>query len=179
MYLLGFTLAITPIIGMICFSISLSFGPVALLSSIPILLPLDYVGTALGIVKSNLNIGSTIYDILVGLLQDLDGGEYDMVMILYLGSSIFVVIVSICLFIVSKTWYDGILDMKDDERKGYFEEKRKRHDHHQNGEERHDENHVIMKYEERNRPAIRKYFYVGSFIFLLILSWILFFIFVL
>ncbi|CAI2167413.1 17625_t:CDS:2 [Funneliformis geosporum] len=83
MCLLGFTL-VTPIIGMVFFSISLSLGPVVSLSSIPIILPLDYVGTALGLLKSSSNIGSTIDDILVGLLQDLDKGKYDMVMIFYL-----------------------------------------------------------------------------------------------
>ncbi|CAG8716198.1 3252_t:CDS:2, partial [Funneliformis caledonium] len=144
MYLLGFTLAITPIIGMICFSISLSLGPVALMSSIPVLLPLDYIGTALGIVKSSSNIGSTIYDIFVGLLQDLDKGEYDMVMILYLGSSILAIIVSTCLFIVSKNWYDGILDMRDDERKGYYEEKLRRYNHH-NDDDSYSENHDLVK----------------------------------
>ncbi|CAI2176685.1 15838_t:CDS:2 [Funneliformis geosporum] len=154
MYLLGFTLAFTPIIGMICFSISLSLGPVALMSSIPVLLPLDYIGTALGIVKSSSNIGSTIYDIFVGKLQDLDKGDYDMVMILYLGSSILAIIVSTCLFIVSKNCYDGILDMREDERKGYYEEKLKRYNHHNNDDS---ENHGIMK---RKQPSKRNYFYI-------------------
>ncbi|CAG8770377.1 2670_t:CDS:2, partial [Funneliformis caledonium] len=76
--LLGFTLAFTPIIGMAFFSISLSLGQVASLTSILILLPLDYIGTALGIYKSSSNIGLTIYDIIVGLLQDMDKGNYDM-----------------------------------------------------------------------------------------------------
>ncbi|CAG8456318.1 14922_t:CDS:2 [Funneliformis mosseae] len=123
MCLLGFTLAFTPIIGMVFFSLSLSLGPVASLSSIPILLPLDYVGTAIGIVKSSSNIGSTIYDIVVGLLQDLDKGKYDMVMIFYLISSIIAVIVTIGLFFVSKNWCDGVMDMKESKRNSYYEEK--------------------------------------------------------
>jgi sugar phosphate permease len=156
MYLIGFV-ELSPIIiitGMICFSISLSLGPVGLLSSIPILLPLDYVGTALGIVKSSLNIGSTIYDILVGLLQDLDNGKYGMVMRFYLGSSVCAILVSVLLYIVSKNWHDGILDMKDDERKRI---------------------HDIVKTEECNQPTKRNYFYIITFIVLLIVSWILFF----
>ncbi|RIA97990.1 major facilitator superfamily domain-containing protein [Glomus cerebriforme] len=157
MYLLGF-IALTPIIvviGMVCFSISLSLGPVGLLSSIPILLPLNYVGTALGIVKSSLNIGSTIYDILVGLLQDMDEDKYVMVMHLYLGSSVLSILVSILLYNVSKNWHNGILDMTEDERK---------------------ENHDIIKIEESIQPTKRNYFYIIAFICTLIISWILFFI---
>ncbi|CAH1767964.1 1003_t:CDS:2, partial [Entrophospora sp. SA101] len=123
MGLLGFTSAITPIIGMICFSISLSFGPVTTLSTIPVLLPMDYVGTGLGFIKSTSNVGSTIYNILVGLLQDLDKGMYGKVMIFYLTSSILAIIASLCLYFVSKKWYDNILDMKESERKVYYKEK--------------------------------------------------------
>ncbi|CAG8692929.1 7458_t:CDS:2, partial [Funneliformis mosseae] len=121
--LLGFTLAFTPIIGMAFFSISLSLGQVASLTSILILLPLDYIGTALGIYKSSSNIGLTIYDIIVGLLQDLDKGNYDMVMIFYVISSIIAIIVTISLFFVSKNWCDCVMDMKKNERKDYYEKK--------------------------------------------------------
>jgi nitrate/nitrite transporter NarK len=158
MSLLGFV-KLSPviiIIGMVCFSISLSLGPVALLSSIPILLPLDHVGTALGIDKSSLNIGSTIFDILVGILQDLDGGEYVRVMRFFLGISICSILVSILLYFVSKNWCDGILDMKDDERK------RKRN--------------IVKK--GSNQSTKRNYFYIVTFIILLIASWILFFVFI-
>nr|CAG8517109.1 13088_t:CDS:10 [Entrophospora candida] len=116
MYLLGFTLAISPIIGMVFFSISLSLG------------------TALGIVKSTSNIGATIYDICVGLLQDLNNGdgkdgeggenEYDLVMQLYVFTSFVTILVAVLLSIVSKKYYDGVLDMKDDERKNYYEMKK-------------------------------------------------------
>ncbi|CAJ0756832.1 21631_t:CDS:10 [Entrophospora sp. SA101] len=116
MYLLGFTSAISPIIGMVFFSISLSLG------------------TALGIVKSTSNIGATIYDICVGLLQDLnnedgkdgEGGEneYDLVMHLYVFTSFVTILVAVLLSIVSKKYYDGVLDMKDDERKDYYEMKK-------------------------------------------------------
>ncbi|RGB31982.1 major facilitator superfamily domain-containing protein [Rhizophagus diaphanus] len=154
MCLLGFV-KLTPIViimGTICFSISLSLGPVVLLSSIPIIMPLDYVGTALGIDKSSTNIGSTIYDILVGILQDKDGGKYGMVMRFYLGSSICTVFISIFLFFVSKNWRNGILDMKEDERK------RKRD--------------IVKEY---NKPMKMNYFYIAIFIALLITSWVLFF----
>ncbi|CAG8797255.1 21008_t:CDS:2 [Gigaspora margarita] len=132
-YLLGFTL-LNPAIGMLLFSISLSLGPVAMLSSIPIILPLDYVGTGLGIVKSCSNIGSTLYDIIIGILQDLDGGNYNLVMILYLFTSIVAILVAIWLFMVASTWYDGIIDMKEDKRKEYYEKIRSKND--EQGQER-------------------------------------------
>ncbi|CAJ0840224.1 12545_t:CDS:2 [Entrophospora sp. SA101] len=138
MGLLGFTSAITPIIGMICFSISLSFGPVTTLSTIPVLLPMDYVGTGLGFIKSTSNVGSTIYNILVGLLQDLDKGMYGKVMIFYLTSSILAIIASLCLYFVSKKWYDNILDMKESERKVYYKEK--------NEKDRLGENRIHIRY---------------------------------
>ncbi|CAG8617755.1 553_t:CDS:2, partial [Funneliformis mosseae] len=119
--LLGFTLVFTPIIGMAFFSISLSLGQVASLTSILILIPLDYIGTALGIYKSSSNIGLTSYDIIAGLLQDMDKGNYDMVMIFYVISSIIAIIVTISLFFVSKNWCDGVMDMKKNERKDYYE----------------------------------------------------------
>ncbi|CAG8562036.1 5910_t:CDS:2 [Gigaspora rosea] len=132
-YLLGFTL-LTPVIGMLLFSISLSLGPVTMLSSIAIILPLDYVGTGLGILKSCSNIGSTLFDIIIGILQDLDGGNYNLVMQLYFITSIIAVLVAIWLFMVARTWYDGIIDMKEDKRKEYYEKIRTKND--EQGQER-------------------------------------------
>ncbi|KAJ1961932.1 hypothetical protein IWQ62_003692 [Dispira parvispora] len=67
--LLGFT-KLTPILGMFIFSISLSVGPIAAVSSVPLVLPLSTVGSGLGIYKSAQNIGNTIVDIIIGQLQD-------------------------------------------------------------------------------------------------------------
>jgi hypothetical protein len=86
-----------PTLAMIAFSVSLTIGPVALLSSIPPLLrpirstPLPArmpllrrpsldserptaVGTGLGLYKAAANIGMTILDILIGLQQDKSTG---------------------------------------------------------------------------------------------------------
>ncbi|CAJ0844602.1 11994_t:CDS:2 [Entrophospora sp. SA101] len=163
MYLLGFTSAISPIIGMVFFSISLSLG------------------TALGIVKSTSNIGATIYDICVGLLQDLnnedgkdgEGGEneYDLVMHLYVFTSFVTILVAVLLSIVSKKYYDGVLDMKDDERKDYYEMKKA-----SNGKNSNNDGGSSTNYSKK--PPKRNYIFIGLFVSAMILSWILFFKFV-
>ncbi|CAG8505991.1 10817_t:CDS:2 [Scutellospora calospora] len=158
---------------MLLFSISLSFGPVCLVSSIPILLPLDYVGTGLGIVKSCSNIGSTLCDIIIGILQDLDGGQYRLVMQLYLVICTTAIIVAVWLSLVAKKWYDGVLDMNENERNEYYDHMRRKHD---NEQER--ENLSNYGLETLNRPSRRNWVYIITFVVVLILSWILFFIFV-
>ncbi|RKP05274.1 hypothetical protein THASP1DRAFT_32891 [Thamnocephalis sphaerospora] len=69
MSLLGFTMA-SPLIGLVLFSISLTIGPVASTSSIPLLMPRSLIGTGLGINKCALNFGVTIVNIVVGRIQD-------------------------------------------------------------------------------------------------------------
>ena len=170
--LLGFTRELSPIIGMLCFSISLSLGTVSFVSSIPIILPLDYIGTALGIVKSTSNIGTTIYNICVGFLQDLkidnNGGndsssECDYVIRLYFVTSFIAVIIAVVLSIVSKKYYDGVLDMNDNKRTNYCELKKAKND-----------NSDGIDSDRIKGPAKRNYIFTGLFIFIMILSWILF-----
>ncbi|RUS15224.1 hypothetical protein BC937DRAFT_92727 [Endogone sp. FLAS-F59071] len=56
----------------------------ALISAVPLTLPLSLVGTALGVFKSGSNVGGTMADIVIGLLQDADPlREYDGVMQFY------------------------------------------------------------------------------------------------
>ncbi|ORY96589.1 major facilitator superfamily domain-containing protein [Syncephalastrum racemosum] len=61
---------ITPIVGMLVFSMSLALGPVGLVSSVPIILPLSLVGTGMGVIKAGTNIGASLFDIMTGMLQD-------------------------------------------------------------------------------------------------------------
>jgi MFS family permease len=70
--LVGFTY-LDPTIGLTIFSISLTIGPIALISAVPLVLPLTAVGTALGLYKCATNIGATILDPLSGLVQDIYG----------------------------------------------------------------------------------------------------------
>jgi len=68
--LLGFTY-ISPAVSLTFYSISLTIGPIALISSVPHILPLTAVGTALGMYKCAINIGATIMDPIVGFIIDI------------------------------------------------------------------------------------------------------------
>lgn len=110
MMLLGYT-RLPPVIGMLIFSLSLTLGPVALVSSVPVILPLCLVGTGMGIIKSGTNIGATIFDILVGRLQDADPHKgYDGVLIFFMSISAAAVVAGIVLAIIDRIFYSGILD---------------------------------------------------------------------
>ncbi|ORX89781.1 MFS general substrate transporter [Basidiobolus meristosporus CBS 931.73] len=115
MYTLGFT-SIHPIIGMLVFSISLSIGPVCVLSGIPLVLNKDAVGTAFGVYKSANNIGNTIFDIFAGRLQDRGSDKYDSVMKFYVALGIVALILSVLIWITNKTTWHSILDMSDKKR---------------------------------------------------------------
>lgn len=86
--LLGWTM-VEPVVGMILYSFSLAFGPISMITSIGMILPSDYIGTGLGLFKGSNNskyysilfiniidssscpiVGSSILDIVVGLVQD-------------------------------------------------------------------------------------------------------------
>lgn len=67
--LLGWSL-VEPIVGMILYSFSLAFGPITMITSIGMILPSDYIGTGLGLFKASNNIGTSILEIVVGLVQD-------------------------------------------------------------------------------------------------------------
>ncbi|RKP13951.1 major facilitator superfamily domain-containing protein, partial [Piptocephalis cylindrospora] len=75
---------VPPAIPMLIFSLSLTIGPVALTSGIPLLLRRLVVGTGLGLNKSVQNVAVTVFEIINGLLQDRSGGSYDRVLIMYL-----------------------------------------------------------------------------------------------
>lgn len=60
---------------MVLYSFSLAFGPIAMITSIGMILPSDYIGTGLGIYKASNNIGTSILEIIVGIVQDHTAGE--------------------------------------------------------------------------------------------------------
>jgi len=162
MLLLGFTY-IYPVVGMAIFSISLTLGPVAITSAVPLILPLDCVGSALGIFKSATNIGTTILDISVGFLQDLSGGKYDDVMVCFLVLSAFSMAASGVLLLVERKVYNGVLDMSDTKRSEFMGEKAR------NAE---------AENSTAGRVSMWNWAYVGTLVILLITSWVLFILFV-
>lgn len=110
MLILKFTYA-PPIFGMLLFSMSLSLGPVGLVSSVPVILPLSLVGTGMGLIKSGTNIGAALFDIATGLLQDADPNKgYDGVIDFFMVISTLAVIAGIVLYFLDYSVYNSVLD---------------------------------------------------------------------
>ncbi|RUS27479.1 hypothetical protein BC938DRAFT_483193 [Jimgerdemannia flammicorona] len=148
---------------MAIYSLSLSLGPVSLISAVPLILPLSSLGTALGVLKSGSNVGSTIADILVGLLQDSDPEHgYDGVMRFYVWCSTGSAACAVWLWVVDRQWYAGVLDMNDEERKAWSDMRR-------------EEN---MEEEADGKLKWLNWVYGGLYGAGLVASWVLFFVFV-
>jgi hypothetical protein len=163
MVLLGYT-TLPPVIGMFIFSLSLALGPVALVSSVPVILPLCLVGTGMGLIKSGTNIGATIFDIVVGRLQDADPHKgYDGVLIFFMIISFASVVAGIVLAIIDRVFYSGILDCNARESKLLIRRDSR-------GELK------IPRVEEK---VMLNWVYGSIFVALAVSSWILFFVFVL
>ncbi|KAI8051741.1 major facilitator superfamily domain-containing protein [Thamnidium elegans] len=123
MLLLEFT-STPPLFGMLLFSISLSLGPVGLVSSVPVILPLSLVGTGMGLVKSGTNIGAALFDIATGLLQDADPQKgYDGVIKFFILISCLAIVAGIVLYILDYSIYNSILDRSS--RKGHHSDENK------------------------------------------------------
>ena len=84
------------LLAMILFSMSLSLGPLALMSSFPMILPQHKIGTAYGVYKSVMNTGITLADLLIGVLVDYTA-SYDIVMVFYM-------IIGMVAFVIAMTW---------------------------------------------------------------------------
>ncbi|KAJ2776244.1 hypothetical protein GGI15_004895 [Coemansia interrupta] len=113
--LLGFTM-VTPIIGLVIFSVSLALGPLAEITAISLILPSSSLGTGLGIYKSAMNVGSTIVDIVVGVLQDrgsrvLEDSEhsYDYVMAFFVVWGVLSTVVATTIFFVDRRRWNSLL----------------------------------------------------------------------
>ncbi|KAG2215886.1 hypothetical protein INT46_004142, partial [Mucor plumbeus] len=161
MLLLEFT-ATPPLFGMLLFSISLSLGPVGLVSSVPVILPLSLVGTGMGLIKSGTNIGAALFDIATGLLQDADAHKgYDGVIRFFIAISSLAVMAGIVLHILDHTIYKSVLDRSA--REAY----------------RSDENKLSNSRPIPLTPIKANYIYGAIYFFLCCLSWFLFFRFIL
>ncbi|KAI8334070.1 major facilitator superfamily domain-containing protein [Choanephora cucurbitarum] len=109
MLLLQFT-PLPPLFGMLLFSISLSLGPVGLVSSVPVILPLSLVGTGMGLIKSGTNIGAALFDIATGLLQDADPNKgYNGVIQFFIVISVLAVFAGLVLHVLDQTIYHSVL----------------------------------------------------------------------
>ncbi|GAB5585613.1 hypothetical protein Unana1_00513 [Umbelopsis nana] len=122
------------------------------------------MGTGMGIIKSGTNIGATIFDILVGRLQDADPLKgYDGVLIFFMIISAAAVVAGIILAIIDRIFYAGILDCNSRESKRLIRRNSR-------GEI------TIPRVEDK---MVLNWVYGSIFVASAISSWILFFFFVL
>lgn len=139
---------IHPIVGMISFSVSLALGPVALVSSVPLILPLSLVGTGMGLIKSGTNVGASIFDILTGFLQDHDAHKgYESVIDFFIIIVTLSILSGITLLVLNRIMYDNLLDAASS---------------------------AETKQEQLTERLKSNYFYAGLYIVLVIVSWIMF-----
>ncbi|PVZ99307.1 hypothetical protein BB558_004668 [Smittium angustum] len=119
--ILGFTM-VSPIIGMLIFSISLALGPVCLISSVALIIPSGMLGTAYGIYKSAQNVGNTVVDIWVGQLQDnntdgiITSKDYQRVMYFYIFWSILAIAIGTLISYIDKKYHLSLLYSNKDYR---------------------------------------------------------------
>ncbi|KAJ2765502.1 hypothetical protein GGI18_006202, partial [Coemansia linderi] len=115
MALLGFTM-INPLVGLVIFSVSLALGPLAEITAISLILPNSSLGTGLGIYKSAMNTGSTIVDIVVGVLQDRGSKtleetahSYDYAMAFFVAWGLLSTFVAVTVFVVDRLKWSSLL----------------------------------------------------------------------
>ncbi|CEG75254.1 hypothetical protein RMATCC62417_10327 [Rhizopus microsporus] len=165
--LLGWTY-VNAVVGMVFYSISLAFGPISMITSIGMILPADYIGTGLGMYKSSNNIGTSILDIIVGVVQDHTKNQaYTGVMILFL------VLACVGLLLISTLWasqyfvVDNLLEAGRKKRTALMKER---------NQEEIDLNKQGLDSYDNTRVKVVNCICLGLFITAMIVAWVLFFI---
>lgn len=147
--LLAYAPMVPAVVGMICFSLSMALGPLSMITSLGLLLPPSAIGTGLGIFKSANNAGSTIMDILVGVVQDRTAHQaYTGVLLAFILITIAAAVVVGVLAWVQARHYGHVLETTRPE--------------------------PVIANSDRKPWS---FLYVGLFIIMLLLAWVLFFVF--
>ncbi|KNE68061.1 hypothetical protein AMAG_13234 [Allomyces macrogynus ATCC 38327] len=105
-----------PYVALVLFSLSLTFGPVAMVSSVGLLIGPEAIGTALGIYKTMTNVASTIMDPVLGWLQD-QAGSYDPPLVLLIIVSVAGIALSVVMGVLDRVYSCGILAADAERRK--------------------------------------------------------------
>ncbi|KAI9028236.1 major facilitator superfamily domain-containing protein [Phycomyces nitens] len=166
--ILGWTF-VNAAVGMVFYSVSLAFGPIAMITSIGMILPSDYIGTGLGIYKSSNNIGTTILDIIVGVVQDNTANQaYTSVMIVFLVlSSVGFCLIGL-LWITQRIYLNNILEINGKKRTAMMKET--------NDKEIGFIKQGMDSYTDT--PIVKmNYVYCALFIVCFLVAWVLFFVF--
>lgn len=178
LWLLQYT-QLHPIIAMLCFSISLALGPVGLVSSVPVILPLTLVGTGMGLIKSGTNVGASLFDIVTGLIQDQDPNKgYSGVILFFIMIGCLSILSGIALWAIDRSTYQ-LLDqsaLDAQKRKLLLLNDQQLDDNNGGGV---DDKKVIKSDAMEEKPLKWNYFYGLIFVSFLLTSWTLFFKFIL
>ncbi|KAI8377403.1 major facilitator superfamily domain-containing protein [Radiomyces spectabilis] len=182
MVLLAYTW-VTPAVGMIIFSSAVALGPVAVLSSTPLLLPSELAGTGMGLHKCANNIGTTIVSVLVGYVQDLtyhDGDPsdntadlqtaYDGVMVFYLVLACGSIFVSLIFWFMDRRQLQGWLQANQKERQRRIDTVKAEQALYQS-----DHLKSSLRMVGSQLRTKRTFIYVSIFCFWLVVSWAIFF----
>ncbi|KAG2177379.1 hypothetical protein INT44_007890 [Umbelopsis vinacea] len=168
--LLGWTY-VNAVVGMVFYSISLAFGPISMITAIGMILPSDYIGTGLGMYKSSNNIGTSILDIVVGVVQDnTENQAYTGVMALFIALSVVGFILISVLWLTQRVYLSNLLEVGRKKRTEQMEEI----------------NNAQLELTRQGldpyvntKSTILNYVYIGTFIAALITAWVLFFVYAL
>ncbi|KAJ1980572.1 hypothetical protein H4R35_001065, partial [Dimargaris xerosporica] len=161
MGLLGYSGA-SPEVGLMLFSLSLTVGPVALTSAVALYLPIQMVGTGIGLIKCALNFGIIIVDVLIGRLQDLDDDKYDTVMVMMMVLSALTFLSSVLLTLCDFYFEEGLLSASFQHRNQLMKRRQPR------------EYAIFKAAEDSARIKWYKYGYPVLCVALFVISWVLY-----
>ncbi|KAI8866355.1 MFS general substrate transporter [Ramicandelaber brevisporus] len=160
--------SVDPLVGMSLFSLSLTIGPVAINSAVALILPPQYMGTGLGLVKVGLNTGVTIFDVLIGRVQDGTGDDsYRRVSVMLIIVSCLTLLNAAAFAIADKKFLDGVLSIGYKTRKQVMDKRTA--DHAKLQRERHS-----LGLTGRKLLTPRKVLIYSIVVCLFILAWVLY-----
>lgn len=120
---------VTPVVGILMISTTLALGPIGILSSCSLLLPIESIGIGIGLKKSSNNVGSTIISIIIGYIQDLtfhdnddtddlvdQQYQYDYVMIFLIIVSVIAVVLAVMFWWMDRHYLNSWLQANRKER---------------------------------------------------------------
>ncbi|OMJ19884.1 Major facilitator superfamily domain-containing protein 1 [Smittium culicis] len=102
---------IHPLLSMVIFSFSLAIGPIANITALSLILPVDYISTALGLKRSLASIVTALLDLFSGYIQDRTAGKnYDRVLLMFIVLSGLTVVIIAFNISYDRMKLGGILD---------------------------------------------------------------------
>ncbi|CAO3703825.1 unnamed protein product [Rhizopus stolonifer] len=155
-------------VGMVFYSISLAFGPIAMITSIGMILPSEYIGTGLGIYKSSNNVGTAILDVAIGVVQDKTAGQsYAKVMLVFIILAAIGFVLIVLLWLNQFVFYKNLLEVPKSKRTQRMEEINNK-----------ELSYTSQGMDPYTDTSVKWWSYpiVGFFVSALVVAWVLFFV---